>query len=321
VSVAVVITCFNEGPFITKAVQSVLDQTAAHEIHEIIIIDDGSDHSTLKVLQTLPQIDPRIRLIAEQGQEEKKSINLGRNRNIAVSRSKSEYIAFLDGDDFWSPQKTALQLALLRSDNSIGLTYGSPIQFSNDAYDQGKIASVRDLRNSVDPTLDYFLHDAPIVPSSVLMRRSVFDLVGGFDVTIPVFEDTEFYLRLSRVCRLAAVPGAVFYKRVHSGAITSKRASLMRHHANVAFSFAAQEPRLYPYVGKRLAERARKLGNLEAQDGRRDKALGFYDLALSLDPFNAAARASRLLLKWGGRRGMGTLSALRSLQISKEPHS
>jgi tetratricopeptide (TPR) repeat protein len=95
----------------------------------------------------------------------------------------------------------------------------------------------------------------------------------------------------------------------------------MRHHANVAFSFAAQEPRLYPYVGKRLAERARKLGNLEAQDGRRDKALGFYDLALSLDPFNAAARASRLLLKWGGRRGMGTLSALRSLQISKEPHS
>jgi glycosyltransferase involved in cell wall biosynthesis len=318
VSVAVVITCFNEGLYINKAVQSVLGQTAASEIDEIVVIDDGSDHDTLVVLQTLPDMDPRIRVILDQDSREKKSINLGRNRNIAVSRTASEFIAFLDGDDCWSPQKTALQLAVLRSDSSIGLTYSNPIQFSNDAYEEGRIAHVRDLRNSSDSTFDYFIHDGPIVPSSILMRRSFFELIGGFDASIPVFEDTEFYLRLSRVCRLAAVPGAVFYKRVHSAAITSKRDSLMRHHANVAFHFAAQEPRLYPYVGKRLAERARKLGNLEAQDGRRERAIDFYDLALSLDPFNVAARASWLLLKCGGRHGLETLSALRSLHVSKE---
>ena len=302
-SVAVVITCFNEGAYIQQAVRSVLEQTSADEIDKVIIVDDGSAPSTLDVLLALPKLDSRIRLILERGN------GLAKNRNIAISKTDSEYIAILDGDDFWAPDKLERQLNLLRSDETIGLAYAAPILFEDEAPWKRTVVVVRDLRYARDPTLDYFIHDAPIVPSSVLMRRAAFEAIGGFDDSIRVFEDTEFYLRLSRLYRLAAVPGPLLYKRVHASALTAKRDKLMMHHAYVALHFAAEEPRLLSYVGKRLAERARKLGNLEARDGSIDKARDFYSLALSLNPFNFTARASKLLLRCYGRRSASVLSA------------
>jgi hypothetical protein len=153
------------------------------------------------------------------------------------------------------------------------------------------------------------------------MRRVAFDAVGGFNEEIPVFEDTEFYFRLLRLCQMAAVPDPLLYKRLHPSALTAKRNTLMRHHANVALHFVADEPRLLPYVGKRLGERARKLGNLEARDARIEQAINFYSLALSLDPFNYAARMSKLLLTFGGKRGINMLTLPRSFGSSlSKPH-
>ena len=152
------------------------------------------------------------------------------------------------------------------------------------------------------------------------MRRTAFDAIEGFDVSISVFEDTEFYLRLMRSYRVAAVPDPLVYKRVHGGAVTAKRNTLMRHHANVALHFSADEPRLLPYVGKRLGERARKLGNLELKDGHIEKAMNFYCLALSLDPFNITARIFKLLLKFGGQRGVNALISPWSKHASYGKH-
>jgi glycosyltransferase involved in cell wall biosynthesis len=302
-SIAVIITCFNEGAYIQQAVNSVLEQTIGDQIDEIIIIDDGSSPPTLDVLRSLPRIDPRIELILECGN------GLASNRNIAISRTSSEYIAVLDGDDFWVHDKLARQMTLLQSDEQVALVYSALILFRDDEPSKRAVVSVRDLRYSGDPLLEYFIYDAPIVPSSVLMRRAAFDYVGGFNETIPVFEDTEFYLRLLRSYQLAAISDPLVYKRAHSSAITAKRHFLMKHHANVAFHFAAQESRLLPYIARRLGERARKLGNLEAKDGYIDEAMDFYRLALSLDPLNLPARVSKLVLKCAGQHGINVLAS------------
>jgi glycosyltransferase involved in cell wall biosynthesis len=304
-SIAVVITCYNEGAYIQHAVRSVLEQTSAAEVDKVVITDDGSTQSTLDVLLTLPDLDRRIELVLGHGN------GLARSRNLAVSKTNSEYVAILDGDDFWTPNKLTRQLSLMRSDKAIGLVYSGFATFEDSAPEKKVMVSVRDLRDANDPTLDYFVHDAPIIPSSILMRRLAYDAVGGFNESIPVFEDTEFYLRLSRWCRLAAISETLLYKRVHSGAMTAKRDELMKHHAYVALQFAKEEPRIIPYVGKRLSERARKLGNMEAKDGRVEKAIEFYRLSLSFNQLNIAALASKLFLQSGGRRESTVLAAQR----------
>jgi glycosyltransferase involved in cell wall biosynthesis len=304
-SVAVIITCFNEGAYIQQAVRSVLEQTAADLIDKIVIIDDGSAQATLDVLRDLVKIDTRIELILVSG------TGLAKNRNIAISRTDSEYIAVLDGDDFWSRDKLAMQMTLIQSDEKIGLVYTAIVLFQDEQPSKSDVLSVRDLSAAKDPLLDYFINDAPVVPSSILMRREAFEAVGGFNDKIPVFEDTEFYFRLLRRYRMAALSDPLVHKRLHPFALTAKRNTLMKQHANVAFQFAAEEPRLFPYVGRRLGERARKLGNLEARDSRIEQAVDFYSLALSLDPFNYAARMSRLLLKCCGRRGIKLLTSPR----------
>ena len=294
-SVAVAITCYNEGAYILQAIQSVLEQTDANEIDKIVVVDDGSAQSTLSVILELPTLDPRIELVFEQRN------GLAKNRNIAISRTNSEYVAILDGDDIWAPEKLERQLSLLRSDVSIGLVYSAFAVFEDAEPQKRTGVSVRNLLDSKDPMLDYFLNDAPIIPSTVLFRRKHFDAVGGFDSSVAVFEDTEFYLRLLRLCRFAAIQDTLLYKRVHKAALTARRGKLMKHHAMVAFQFAEEEPRLGRYVGKRLSERARKLGNMEAKGGHMQAAMDFYNLALSLNPFNLAAHTARFLLRTSGR--------------------
>ena len=107
----------------------------------------------------------------------------------------------------------------------------------------------------------YFLHDPPILPSSVLMRRSLFDAVGGFDEAERVFCDTDFLLK---VLPLAQDQGAARSADQEAlpcrAASASPRPALMANHASVAFLAAARDPSLAALTPRRLAERAARLG-------------------------------------------------------------
>jgi glycosyltransferase involved in cell wall biosynthesis len=291
-SVAVIITCHNEGPWIEAALASVLAQTAAEAIAEIVVADDGSDGATLAVLGRLGGLDPRITVLRHD------RYGVSRNRNAAVRHSSAPLIAFLDADDLWAPGKLAAQLQALAGHPETGLVYTGFSLFPNRAPDQITPVRVLDHTEVRDLALSYFLSDPPVIPSSVLLRRSVFDLAGGFDESLRVFEDTEFFGRLARITRFRALADPYYVrKRNHSLSITNQRQDLMMHHAFVAFHLARTEPRLMPYVPRRLAERARKLGNLEARDGLPDSAARFYGLALALRPLSALTWINLILLK------------------------
>src|SRR4029453_11109330 len=122
-------------------------------------------------------------------------------------------------------------------------------------------ARVRDITRGENLTRTYFLNDPPIIPSTTLIRRAHFAACGRFDASMRVFEDTDFFRRLARVSRFAYVDSPLLYKRSRSTSITGGRKDLMAYHALVALKAAAEEPSLLALVPKRLAERARKLGN------------------------------------------------------------
>jgi glycosyltransferase involved in cell wall biosynthesis len=289
-SVAVVMTCYNEGAYIREAVQSVLGQTRADLIDRIVIADDGSRAETVGVLKEIEGWDPRIRVIYGGG-----GAGVAAQRNRALTEIASPFFAILDGDDIWVADKLEQEMPVILSGPDIGLVYSDYFTFPDHDMTAARRAGVRDLSASHDLTRAYFLNDPPIIPSTALIRRSAFDACGGFDPSIRVFEDTEFFLRLSKRCRFALVDKPLLYKRNRSTSITGGRTDLMAHHALVALKAAAEEPRLLPLVTRRLAERARKLGNHQFLLGDNEEATRLLRFATQLDPFNWKAWGSRVM--------------------------
>jgi glycosyltransferase involved in cell wall biosynthesis len=285
--VAVVLTCYNEGRYIGAAVRSILDQTRADLIESIVIADDGSDAQTISTLHDIERWDARIRLLLGPG-----GAGLSAQRNTAIANTAAPYIAILDGDDYWAPNKLELQVAALKE--KVGLVYSGYFTFAWDDSGTAQRAPVRDITGEADLTRAYFLDDPPIIPSTTLISRSAFDACGGFDPSISVFEDTDFYLRLSRSCRFSFVDAPLVYKRSNRSGITGSRKDLLAHHARVALKAASEEPRLLSLVPKRLAERARKLGNHRFLFGDTQEARRLLRFAVRLDPFNLRAWASLL---------------------------
>lgn len=281
-NVAVIITCYNEGPFIGAAVTSVLKQSAADAIGDIIIADDGSDDDTLAVLRDIEKWDRRIRVIYGPGGNRQAA-----QRNMAVLATDLALIAFLDGDDLWVPGKLAAQLEACRSDPSVGLVYTAFSNFSNEDPSKARPAKLVDITAEQDLALAYFLNDPPILPSTVLMSRELYVASGGMDEAIHCFEETEFYLRIARQTRFACLKTPFVYKRNRPGSITGGRKDLLAFHAFVALKAAASNADLLGRVPVRLAERARKLANQHFLAGEAQQARSISAFAVRLMPWKA----------------------------------
>ncbi|WP_239806119.1 glycosyltransferase family A protein [Croceicoccus hydrothermalis] len=311
--VAAILTCYNEGPYIGEAVRSILDQSRADLIREIVIADDGSHDDTLATLREIERWDDRIRVLYGSG-----GAGLPGQRCWAISETSSPYIAILDGDDIWVKRKLELQVPILDERPEVGMVYGRFFTFPDFDKDRALLANTIDISKAGDLPVTYFLNDPPIIPSTTLIRRDCYDASGGFDPQVKVFEDTDFFLRIIAVARLGFVDEPLLYKRNRNTSITGGRKDLMAHHAFVALRAAANEPELLPLVPRRLAERARKLGNHRFLLNDREGALLWLRFAVRLHPFNrrswmslvAVSVAPGLALRMLGRAGRERQSAL-----------
>ncbi len=286
-SVAVVLTCYNEGRYIGAAVRSVLAQTCADSIESIVIADDGSGPETIVALREIESWDGRIKILYGPG-----GAGLPAQRNIAISNCSAPFIAILDGDDYWTSNKLEAQLPLLA--DGVGLVYSAYYAFARDDESTAALAKVLDITRAPDLVRSYFLSDPPIIPSTTLIRRTAYEASGKFDAEIKVFEDTDFYLRMAQVCRFAFAAAPLLYKRSNERGITGARKDLMAHHAFVALKAASRDPRLLPLVPVRLAERARKLGNHRFLLGDTREAQYLLRLAVRLNALNLRAWLSLL---------------------------
>ncbi len=290
-SVGVIMTCFNEGPYIGAAVDSVLTQTRADLIEKIVIVDDGSRPDTRDALAAIARKDPRIEIIYEKGK------GAAANRNLAAARCGGEWIAMLDGDDLWLPEKLERQQARIAARPEAGLIY-TGLAYFGEADPTPRPAAVADLSHAPDLEKAYFTRDGPIT-STIMVNRAVFEKTGGYDATLRMFEDTEFYARLAGRTRFAFLSEVLVHKRRHADAVTARRQGMMAHQAQVTFLIAARNPRLASLVPRRLSRAARKLGNAAIGDRQREEALGHYRMAASLNPFSVLAWLSCLALYAG----------------------
>ncbi|HRP72399.1 MAG TPA: glycosyltransferase [Luteimonas sp.] len=183
---SVIIPTWNRRELIGRAIDSVLAQT--RPVDEVIVVDDGSTDDTQAYLAD--RYGERISCIRQANA----GVSAARNRGLAMARGR--YIALLDSDDEWLPEKTQRQVAFLDANPGVGMVLCNVMRMDPD----GSMIDVFDRRRQIPedgPALRWVLRDPALAPLSVLMRREVYEDVGGFDEALRTAEDLDFHLRVA----------------------------------------------------------------------------------------------------------------------------
>ncbi len=178
--VTAVIPTFNRGWCLADAVTSVMDQT--YPAMEIIVVDDGSTDNTRQVLT------PFMNSITLLHQENK---GVSAARNLAVKKSTGRFVAFLDSDDRWTPDKTACQVDFFQRHPDAMICQTEEIWIRNGKRVNPKFKHKKPSGMIFEPSLKLCL----VSPSAVMMRREFFDIKGYFDEALPACEDYDLWLR------------------------------------------------------------------------------------------------------------------------------
>ena len=205
-AISVIIPTFNCERFVAGAIESALGQSVRPD--EVVVIDDGSTDDTAAVIR---EFGEKVRYIKQSNA----GVSAARNRGVA--ESGGEFIAFLDADDTWEPTKLEKQLAIFESDAEIGLVHSGLREFESETGEtvgfrvHGKEGWVAD---------DLLLWEEPVVNGpgcSIVVRRSAFDTVNGFDPAIKVGEDWDLCYRIARKYKVGFVREPLVNYRLHSG--------------------------------------------------------------------------------------------------------
>ena len=185
--VSVIIPTWNSATVLPETLRSLQAQTYRH--FEAIIVDDGSTDDTVAVARRFCEADPRLRLVFQN------HCGLSATRNAGLEQAHGEYIAFLDSDDVWLPEKLARQMALFREDRRVNFAY-SNFYFWDGARDLS--AYYRDGKPMPDGNANRRLIFANIYGlPTVVVRRELLRENGGFDTGFDGCEDWDLWLRLA----------------------------------------------------------------------------------------------------------------------------
>ena len=202
-----IIPTYNRRELLMRALDSVCAQTRA--VDEIIVIDDGSTDGTGAALHE--RGDDRIHYHWQANA----GVSAARNHGMALARGR--YIALLDSDDTWLPEKTRLQCDFLDAHPDYGLVLCDVTRVD---------AGHRDIdvfrRRDVIPedgwVLRWILQNPSFVPASAMFRREVFEDVGGFDESLRTAEDIDYHLRIASRWQVGVIDAAlVRAMRGHEG--------------------------------------------------------------------------------------------------------
>ena len=209
--VSVVIPTYNRSKLLKKAIKSVLDQT--FKDFEVLVVDNASQDDTKEMIASLK--DPRIKVCGIQNHGV-----IARSRNHGMRNAAGEYIAFLDDDDLWLPDKLEKQVSYLETHPEYHLVY-TPVWTTDENDVRKELLEIR--RSPAEGDLFYELvRGNYIAQTTVLMRRGLLSEIGSFneDPAYRSIEDYEYWLRVSLKRGIGFIGEPLALYRVHSGGIS-----------------------------------------------------------------------------------------------------
>ncbi len=277
--VTAIITTFNRVKFLPQAVESVFAQTMTD--FELIVLDNSSSDGTSDVMTRYT--DPRVRYHRHE------AMGISEQRNLGISLASSNYVAFLDDDDVWLPNKLAEQVKVMeQSGSATGLVYGGFRFYDDTGRRWGQHTPT--LTGSVLDGLLWARNPFCGSASNPMLDRRCVIAVGGYDTRVLVGEDWELYLRLAERYELVGVQEVVLEIRQHSGPRLGQR-------IDAALS---TERHVYRRFSSRMSASLRsrylqKIGGKYVRLGNRRRGRSLLGAALKVQPFNLFAWTQLLL--------------------------
>lgn len=188
--ISIIMSCYNHDKFVSEAINSVLNQS--FKDFEFLIIDDNSTDKTFDIVNSFR--DPRIKAFRNE-----KNFGMVFNTNSLINKSTGEYIAIINSDDSWLPEKLQKQLDFLENN----VDYGACFTLANIIDEDNKI-----IKNNIQKSLKYleldrfaflnyfFFYNNPLCYPSVLMRKNIFKKTGLFNPAFIILLDIDMWIRI-----------------------------------------------------------------------------------------------------------------------------
>jgi glycosyltransferase involved in cell wall biosynthesis len=218
-AVTVAICLFNSSRFIDETLQSVFAQT--FQDFEVVLVDDGSTDGTADHIQRRYG-DCRLRIIRQHHQ------GLSYARRASIAAAAGEYVAFLDHDDIWLPEKLERQVSVARNNPSLALLcsdclyideHGDPLRLVSDDYDLGALDTSRGYE-------ELLRRGCFVWQSTAFARTHALRSINHFDPAYPYIADYDTWLQLARRYPMYYTPAVLAKWRVHRTQFTRRGAEI-----------------------------------------------------------------------------------------------
>lgn len=191
--VSVIIPTFNRAKYVGEAIESALGQTSP--VYEILIVDDGSADNTREIVTAY---GAPVKYIYQENRGPAAA------RNTGLRHASGQYIAFLDSDDLWEPDKTAVQKDFLATYPQVDFVFGQMIvckdtglETEPEILDREAYEYFRDHYSNSDKACEYLLRANIIPTSSVMFRSACLSTIGYFREDLRCAEDYDYWLRFA----------------------------------------------------------------------------------------------------------------------------
>jgi glycosyltransferase involved in cell wall biosynthesis len=211
--VSIVIPAFNGEAFISHALASVLSQS--FKKLEIVVVDDASEDRTRHIVRQFD--DPRIRLI-----ENERNLGLVANLNKGIRSSNGEFVCWFNQDDIFYPRKIERQLQVMRSRPDVGACFCAKDDIDENG-EPHKRFNPTDFAVPEQDQLVQLFGGCYLSAPTVMMRRQVYDLAGGFDTAYHIAFDYDMWFKIKRTHRFEIISRPLLGFRHHANNLSSER--------------------------------------------------------------------------------------------------
>lgn len=212
--VTIIALCYNHERFVAECLQSIINQT--YQNIEVIVVDDFSNDESRERMLAFSQNKMNIKWIFN-----KNNVGNCHSFNQALKIAKGKYIIDLSTDDVLKPNRIEEQMKKFEeSDNNVGVVF-SDAEYIDEYSNWLGIFYKKNQRIPEGNIYEYILKKSFIMPSSMMIRKSILDKLGGYDENLS-YEDYDFWVRSSRIYEYAYVPQILVQQRILNGSHSTK---------------------------------------------------------------------------------------------------
>lgn len=228
--VSVITPTYNRREFIVEAIESVLAQTYPN--WQMLIIDDGSTDDSIEVIKPYLK-DERIQYFYQENQGQAFA------RQQALKKAEGEYVAFLDSDNLWLPERLALGVEALKNNHRVDVCYGDLITID----EKGQVISTANMKRYSGWIAPLMMRQNFVSMNTTLIRKHAIDRVGGFRSTVTRGDDYDLYFRIAAESKYLYLAHRLAKYRVMENQISSNKEARFESDLEIIANFTSNYPK------------------------------------------------------------------------------